>query len=278
MSQKVNLNAYFERIGFAGSIAPSLATLELLHALHPAAIPFENLSPLLGLPVALDQQSLEKKLLGEKRGGYCFEHNMLFKRMLAELDYPVRGLAAKVLWGEPEAIKDRLDHMLVAVDINGATYIADVGFGGLTLTAPLRLRADVEQQTPHETYRLTGGEPDWRLEVKLGDEWRVLYSFTTQEWADADYEPLNAVLAGDTASPFTRQLRVALSPKGQRISLLNNRLTIEPLEGEPEQRLLTSVAEMREVLSVTFGLGLPVADLLDPRLEVILADAGVAEV
>ena len=278
MSQKVNLNAYFERIGFAGSIAPSLATLELLHALHPAAIPFENLSPLLGLPVALDQQSLEKKLLGEKRGGYCFEHNMLLKRMLAELDYPVRGLAAKVLWNDPEAIKERPDHMLVAVDINAATYIADVGFGGLTLTAPLRLRADVEQQTPHETYRLTGGEPDWRLEVKLGDEWRVLYSFTTQEWADADYEPLNAVLAGDPASPFTRQLRVALSPKGQRIRLFNNRLTIEPLEGEPEQRLLTSVVEMREVLSVTFGLGLPVADLLDPRLEVILADAGVAEV
>ncbi|GLQ12447.1 arylamine N-acetyltransferase [Devosia yakushimensis] len=278
MSQKVNLNAYFERIGFAGSIAPSLATLELLHELHPAAIPFENLSPLLGLPVALDQQSLEKKLLGEKRGGYCFEHNMLLKRMLAELDYSVRGLAATVLWSDPEAVKERPDHMLVAVDISGATYIADVGFGGLTLTAPLRLRADVEQQTPHETYRFTGGDPEWRLEVKLGDDWRVLYSFTTEEWGDAAYEPINAVISGDPASPFTKQLRVALSPKGQRIKLLNNRLTIEPLEGEPEQRLLTSVAELREVLSGTFGIGLPAAELLDPKLEVILADAGVAEV
>ncbi|KFC64312.1 Arylamine N-acetyltransferase [Devosia sp. LC5] len=278
MSQKVNLNAYFERIGFAGSIAPSLATLELLHELHPAAIPFENLNPLLGLPVALDQQSLEKKLLGEKRGGYCFEHNMLFKRILAELDYAVRGLAAKVLWNNPDAGGQQHSHMLLAVEINGATYIADVGFGGLTPTAPLRLRADVEQATPHQTYRLTGGEPEWRLEVKLEQDWRPLYSFTTQEWADPDYEPLNAVIAGDPASPFTRQLRVALSPKGQRIKLLNNRLTIEPLEGEPEQRLLASVAELRDVLSVTFGLGLPVADLLDPRLEVILADAGVAEV
>lgn len=278
MSQKVNLNAYFERIGFAGSIAPSLATLELLHALHPASIPFENLSPLLGLPVALDQQSLEKKLLGEKRGGYCFEHNLLLKRMLAELDYPVRGLAAKVLWNNPETVKDKPDHMLVAVDINAATYIADVGFGGLTLTAPLRLRADVEQVTPHETYRLTGGEPEWRLEVKLGDEWRPLYSFTTTEWADADYEPLNAVISGDPASAFTKELRVALSPKGQRLKLWNNRLTIQPLEGEPEKRLLTSVAELREALSDIFGISLPSADLLDPKLEVILADAGVAEV
>lgn len=278
MSQKVNLNAYFERIGFAGSIAPSLATLELLHALHPAAIPFENLSPLLGLPVPLDQQSLEKKLLGERRGGYCFEHNLLLKRMLAELDYPVRGLAAKVLWNNPDAVKERPDHMLVAVDISGSTYIADVGFGGLTLTAPLRLRADVEQPTPHETYRLTGGEPEWRLEVKLGQEWRPLYSFTMQEWVDADYEPLNAVISGDPASPFTKELRVALSPKGQRIKLLNNRLTIQPPEGEAEQRLLTSVVELREVLSDVFGIGLPVAELLDPKLEVILADAGVVEV
>lgn len=278
MSQKVNLNAYFERIGFAGSIAPSLATLEMLHELHPAAIPFENLSPLLGLPVALDQQSLEKKLLGEKRGGYCFEHNMLLKRMLAELDYSVRGLAATVLWGNPEVEKERPDHMLVGVDIGGATYIADVGFGGLTPTAPLRLRADVEQQTPHETYRFTGGDPEWRLEVKLGEDWRALYSFTSEEWGDAAYEPINAVISGDPASPFTRELRVALSPKGQRIKLFNNRLTIQPLEGEREQRLLTSVAEMREVLSGTFGIGLPAAELLDPRLEVILADAGVSEV
>lgn len=278
MSQKVNLNAYFERIGFAGSIAPSLATLEMLHELHPAAIPFENLSPLLGLPVALDQQSLEKKLLGEKRGGYCFEHNMLLKRMLAELDYSVRGLAATVLWGNSEVEKERPDHMLVAVDIGGATYIADVGFGGLTPTAPLRLRADVEQQTPHETYRFTGGDPEWRLEVKLGEDWRALYSFTSEEWGDAAYEPINAVISGDPASPFTRELRVALSPKGQRIKLFNNRLTIQPLEGEREQRLLTSVAEMREVLSGTFGIGLPGAELLDPRLEVILADAGVSEV
>jgi N-hydroxyarylamine O-acetyltransferase len=86
------------------------------------------------------------------------------------------------------------------------------------------------------------------------------------------------VISGDPASAFTKDLRVALSPKGQRLKLWNNRLTIQPLEGEAEKRLLTSVAELREVLSDSFGINLPVADLLDPKLEVILADAGVAEV
>ncbi|QDZ12341.1 arylamine N-acetyltransferase family protein [Devosia ginsengisoli] len=272
MSQKVNLNAYFERIGFAGSIAPTLATLELIHALHPAAIPFENLNPLLGLPVNLDLASIEKKLLTEKRGGYCYEHNLLLMAVLRELDFSVRGLAARVLWSDPSAVDRPPTHMLLAVEIGGATYIADVGFGGLTLTAPLKLKSETEQATPHETFRLTGGAPDWTLEAKIGEAWKALYIFDTVERTLEDYAASNLILSTD--SPFTRELRVALSPSGQRLALRNNRFTTHTV-GEPsESRLLTSLAEMREVLSGPFGIQLPSAELLDPKLEEILAAAG----
>lgn len=278
MSQKVNLNAYFERIGFAGSIAPTLATLELLHALHPASIPFENLSPLLGQKVSLDLRSIEKKLIGEQRGGYCYEHNLLFMAVLRELDFKVRGLAARVVWNRPDGADDVAHHMLLAVDIAGATYIADVGFGGLTLTAPLRLKADAEQPTPHETFRLTGGAQDWQLEARLGEDWKALYRFELTEKATEDYAASNAFLSADPASPFLTELRVALSPTGRRLALRNNRLSVH-VEGEPSQaRLLTSVLEMRTVLADEFGIMLPPAELLDPKLEVLLADAGVAEV
>ena len=277
MSHRINLNAYFERIGFAGSIAPSLSTLELIHALHTATIPFENLNPLLGLPVNLDLAAIEKKLLWDRRGGYCYEHNLLLMAVLKELDYTVRGLAARVLWNAPDAVVEP-HHMLLAVDISGATYIADVGFGGMTLTAPLKLKADVEQPTPHETYRLLGGDPDWRLEAKIGDEWKVLYVFDTKEKTADDYAPSNTFLSTDPQSGFRKELRVALSPTGKRLALRDNRFSVH-IEGEQsESRLLTSVAEMREMLSGTFGIQLPSADLLDPKLEVILADAGVTEV
>jgi N-hydroxyarylamine O-acetyltransferase len=272
MSQKVNLNAYFERIGFAGSIAPTLATLELIHALHPAAIPFENLNPLLGLPVNLDLASIEKKLLSEKRGGYCYEHNLLLMAVLRELDFSVRGLAARVLWSDPTAIDRPPTHMLLAVEIGGVTHIADVGFGGLTLTTPLKLRAEIEQSTPHETFRLTGGDPAWVLEAKIGEEWKALYIFDTTEKTAEDYAATNLILSTD--SPFTRELRVALSPSGKRLALRNNRFTTH-MAGEPsESRLLTSLAEMREVLSGAFGIQLPAAELLDPKLEEILVQAG----
>lgn len=277
MSQKVNLNAYFERIGFAGSIAPTLATLELIHALHPATIPFENLNPLLGLPVKLDLASIEKKLLSEKRGGYCYEHNLLLMAVLRELDFPVRGLAARVVWFDPTAVERPPTHMLLAVDIGGATYIADTGFGGLTLTAPLRLKADAEQPTPHETFRLVGGEPDWTLEARIDDDWKPLYVFDTVERELESYEATNLVLSTDPASRFRTELRAALSPSGRRLALRNTRFTTH-IAGEPsESRLLTSVAEIREVLSDTFGIALPAAELLDPRLEAILAEAGAAQ-
>lgn len=278
MSQKVNLNGYFERIGFAGSIAPTLATLELIHALHPANIPFENLDPLLGVPVELDLSAIERKLLGERRGGYCYEHNLLLMAVLRELDFPVRGLAARVLWNSPDGASGPAHHMLLAVDIGGTSYIADVGFGGLTLTAPLKLRPDIEQPTPHETFRLTGGEPDWQLEVRLGEGWKALYLFDVTERQPEDYAASNAWLSGDPASPFTRELRVALSPAGRRLALRGNRFTIHPQDQPSESRLLTSVAELREVLLGAFGIQLPSAELLDPMLATVLAASAPGEV
>src|SRR5215217_165626 len=138
MSQKVNLNAYFERIGFAGSIAPTLATLELLHALHPDSIPFENIDPVMGRPVLLDQASLEQKLLHKGRGGYCFEHNTLLMNVLRDLDFTVRSYAARMLWGHPEGGARIISHMVLVVDISGTSYLCDVGSSIFILTAPLK--------------------------------------------------------------------------------------------------------------------------------------------
>ena len=100
MSDEANLDAYLKRINYAGSIAPTLETLETVHRLHPAAIPFENLNPLMELPVRLGLSDLEQKLIFERRGGYCFEHNLLLKANLESMDFAVTPLAAGVLWGE----------------------------------------------------------------------------------------------------------------------------------------------------------------------------------
>ncbi len=155
MSSAFNLDAYLERIGYIGPRTASIETLEAVHALHPAAIAFENLNPLLGWPVALDVESLQGKLVSGGRGGWCFEHNTLFRHALEALGFSVTSLAARVLWNaEPGHPVGPRSHMVLLVDLNGLRYIADVGFGGNVLTTPLRLEPHIAQPTPHEPHRL----------------------------------------------------------------------------------------------------------------------------
>jgi N-hydroxyarylamine O-acetyltransferase len=274
MSDDANIDSYFERIGFAGSIAPTLTTLEQLHALHPAAIPFENLDPLMGVPVRLELRNLEQKMLFEKRGGYCFEHNLLFKAMLENLGFAVTGLAARVHWNHPEDAERPLSHMVLLVEVNGTSYLADVGFGSVTLTAPLRLRAETDQETPHETFRLIGGEPDWRLQVRIGEEWRSVYSFDLKPQGDEDYVVLNDRLQTD--SNFRDNVVAARAEKTRRLTLRNRQLRIHPVGGETERQTLGGVAEVKQALAGLFGITLPPAEKLDPALERVLSTAPAA--
>ena len=131
MSDEANLDAYLRRINYAGSIAPTLETLQEVHRLHVTTIPFENLDPLMELPVRLQLSDIEQKLLLERRGGYCLEHNLLLRAVLESMDYAVTPVGAGVLWGhEPDYQPQQYSHIALIVDVGGATWLADVGFGG----------------------------------------------------------------------------------------------------------------------------------------------------
>src|ERR1700761_9581588 len=147
MSHTVNLDHYFARIGYEGPRAATLEVLQALHRLHPRAIPFENLNPLTRRPVQLDLESVERKLVTEHRGGYCFEQNALFANVLMQLGFEITPLLARVLWGRESAAIPPRTHMVLRVDIDNEAWIADVGFGSVTLIAPLRLSAGAAQST-----------------------------------------------------------------------------------------------------------------------------------
>jgi N-hydroxyarylamine O-acetyltransferase len=263
VSDEANLDAYLKRINYAGSIAPTLETLEMVHRLHVAAIPFENLNPLMELPVRLQLSDLEQKLLIERRGGYCLEQNLLFKAELESMDFKVTPLAAGVLWGHDEGYEPETPtHMALAVDVGGVPYLADVGFGGSVMAGPLRLRADVEQTSGGETYRLTGGHPKWRLETKIGDDWKPMYEFTLAEQTLEHYIAVNDI----TMARFRDDLVVARVDGTKRYALRNARLRIHE-NGATETRTLGNLLEIRDVLTTVFGIQLPDTDRLDPALE-----------
>lgn len=268
MSDDIDLRGYFERIGFSGSIAPTLETLATLVELHAAAIPFENLSPLLGEPVRLERLNLQQKLVFDRRGGYCLEQNLLFQWALETLGYEsIDVLAARVIAGGNDPA-DPHTHILLAVPLGATTYIVDVGFGGNSPTAPIRLRADVEQETPHGAYRLTRGDPEWWLEVKVGEDWRGLYVFVATPQGPDKLQDINDRVSG--GGRFTENVFAARAIKGQRIHLSNLTLHTHVLDGETQTTTLKTVGDVRDTLSGVFGIALPAAEKLDPKVATLV--------
>jgi N-hydroxyarylamine O-acetyltransferase len=169
-----------------------------------------------------------------------------------------------VLWGggDEEAITRRT-HMLLCVRVDGEPFIADVGFGGQTLTGPLRLQTDIAQATPHEDFRLVRAHEDFKLQSRIGTAWKSLYRFDLQPQRVVDYDVVSYYLATHPSSFFHSTLRAARAPPGARHALANNQLAMHRLDGVTERRLLGSVAEVREALVDVFGLSLPAGPDLD---------------
>lgn len=269
-----DLDAYLDRIDYRGPREPTLATLRALHELHPRAIAFDSIDPWLGRPVSLNLDAVQAKLVTARRGGYCYEHNTLLWAALEALGFAVSGLSARVLHSTPPGGgRHPRNHMVLLVEpAEAPAQIADVGFGGLTLTAPLRLQTGIDQQTPHERARLAPVGDDFVLHVEAGGVWRDLYQFGLEEHIAPDYEVANWYMSTHPRSPFTQRLVAARALPGKRLALTGPRYTIHHLGGASETRDLVDVADISHVLAHDFGIALPddpglgtkLAGLFDP--------------
>jgi len=266
----IDLDAYFSRIGYSGSRAPTLETLRALHFSHATMIPFENLDVLARRPILLDLPSLQRKLVTERRGGYCFEVNALFAAVLRQLGFSITTLIGRVRWMSPEDVDTGRLHMLIRVDLPEGPYLADVGFGGLTMTGPIGFEVGAEQQTPHEPRRLLDHEDGLELQAKIGGDWVPIYRFTMEESRPADYEIANWYTSTHPSSIFVQFLMAGLPREGQWLSLFNCDFKIRGLDGKAEARKLESVDEIADVLGTYFGISLSEEDkavMIEPYLD-----------
>ena len=250
-----DLDAYLERIAFEGPREPTLGVLSALHRLHPAAIPFENLDPLLGRPVSLDLGALQAKLVGARRGGYCFEQNALFRAALTALGFAVTPLIARVVWmAPPGAPLGPRSHMLLRVDLPEGPYLADVGFGGHLFSAPLKLAPGLEQTTAESVLRLAAAGEALVLEARLPAGWASLYRFTLEPAEASDYETANWYTSTHPAHLFTNNLLAERLTPRVRSSLLNTRLTRRFPDGRTEVVELTSPGALARALEEDISL------------------------
>lgn len=253
----IDLDAYFERIGYSGPRAPTLDTLNALVHAHIGAIPFENLDVLLGVPIRLEPEAIEDKLVHQRRGGYCFEQNTLLLHVLEQLGYAVRPLSARVRYQRPRDYTPARTHLLVRVEL-AESWLADVGVGAMSPTRALRLAEHGPQPTPHETRRLLRENDRIYHQVLFGDDWHDVCELTLEEMPVIDRIVGNWYTSAHPDSHFKHRLLVARAlPDGARVTLLNRELTVRQRDGRAERRLLGSPAELLPVLDEKFGLRLP---------------------
>lgn len=257
---------YFARIGFQEEAKPSLYCLERLHYLHPQAIPFENLNPFLGTPVCLDAESLWQKLVYEGRGGYCFEQNLLFGAVLRKLGFQVTSLASRVLWQLPAGKIMPRDHMILLVSLEGVDWLVDVGWGGNTVTKPLRLNESEIQITSHERFLLRKKDELYVLSIEIQGRWEEMHEFGTAEFLLPDYEVISWYLCNHPESLFVNHLMAARTLPTGRITLKNSQYSRHSLDGVTEKIILKSTDELEYVLREEFKIQLPNCDVLKPRL------------
>lgn len=268
----IDLDAYLARIGYHGPRTPELTTLRAVHRLHPAAIPFENLDPYLRRPPpSLEPAALEAKLVAGGRGGWCFEHNSLLGHALAALGFRTTPLAGRVVWSAGEDAVTARTHMILRIDLDGQSWLADVGFGVMTLTAPLRLVADVEQETAHEPFRLVRRGEEWLMQARIDGGWRGLYRFDLAPQQRIDHEVASWWLCTHPASHFLSTVIAARTLPDRRIALRGAELAVHHLRGASERRRLGDVAELRRVLADDLGIRLPDGPELDAALAGIVS-------
>ncbi|MFF4346676.1 arylamine N-acetyltransferase [Streptomyces sp. NPDC001530] len=260
-------DAYLRRIGAQHPAWPTSDVLRDLQLRHLQTVPFENLSIHLGEEIVLEEERLLDKLVGARRGGFCYELNGAFGALLGALGFDVTLLAARV-YGKEGRLGIPYDHLALRVrTADGGDWLTDVGFGAHS-HYPLVFGERGEQEDPGGTFRIAESGPDaagvrggggarkgedldvirdgkaqYRLEVRP----RVLGDFVTGAWWHST----------SPVSHFGRSLVCSrVTEDGGRITLSGRNFTVTTADGTKEVSELATDEEVLATYRERFGIEL----------------------
>ena len=187
-------------------------------------MPFENLDILYGKNISLSTQQIFEKIVLKKRGGVCYETNILFHDLLASLGFKTAYLSArsaKAVTGGPA-----FDHMVLRVAVDGNDYLVDVG-KGQSCRKPLSLDDGYSLSPEGVEYRVASRGSDYVLYSRKDRRgWSPRLYFDSMERRPADFEEMNVYLQTSPDSPFTKRAIVTVATLSGRRTLIDRQLTI----------------------------------------------------
>jgi N-hydroxyarylamine O-acetyltransferase len=250
----LDFEAYLARIGVGGR--PNLAEL---HRAHVTSIPFENLDPRRGIPVSLEPEDLERKLVEAQRGGYCFEQNLLLGAAFEALGdgrIDVQRMLARVRVGASPGNPRPRSHLVLRVQTDGDDWMADAGFGQGTLLEPIPFGPGGPYEQAGWRFRVVEDGREFVLQTAQGEDWVDLYGFVPEPVPFVDIETSNWFTSTHPRSPFVTGLIVsAQRADGTRVSLSDWQglwLKEETPAGASVRAVQTG--EVAELIASRFGL------------------------
>ena len=252
-----DINAYLARIGFVGAVSTDLKTLQKLIVKQLGSIPFEDLDVFHGhKEPSLETKALFEKIIVNRRGGYCFELNGLFAKLLQALGFTVRSLMARVVWHYGHLTPP--SHQVNIVTIDGKDYFCDVGFGGPIPYCPLPISFDREEvcTVSGRKYRFAKTGNWITIEAEFEGGFKPMLQFLDNPCDPVDFMPLNCFCAHSPIEPFLLKQMVWLATEEGRRSSDGDVLKLEK-NGKTIEAKLETESQLREALKTWFGIDYP---------------------
>ncbi|WP_137823263.1 arylamine N-acetyltransferase [Pseudomonas sp. D(2018)] len=266
--------AYLRHLDTPAPQHADLASLDRLIAAHQQRVAFENVDVLLDRPIHIDADAVFAKVVERQRGGYCYELNNLFARLLLALGYHVEMLGGRVRWGLPlDAPQTMLSHLMLRVQLPEGPHLADVGFGSATPWRAVPLEGPIPADLPYRLRPQNDGTGEVQLEnFRAETGWAACYRFGPEVHAWVDCIPRNWYTSTHPNSVFRQMLMTARSQGEWRLTLANGTFNKRHRDGRVESRTIEDASELVEVLRNDFLLNLA-EDEIEPlrqRLEGLL--------
>lgn len=245
---------YLERIGVDGVVSPDAESLRLLQRQHLLSVPFENLDIHWKRPITLDTERFYEKIVGERRGGFCYELNGLFNELLREIGFRTRLVSAKVFNGTD--FGREFDHAAMIVTVGEIEYLADVGFGEFS-AEPLRLLPDIEQQDREGIFSFQRAEPGSLVAAKKRDgQWMPEYKFSLLGRDLSEFAEMCDFQQYSPESHFTKGKLCSLMTERGRKTLTDAKYIVTT-GGERSETEVGTEVEFYRVLEMEFGITRP---------------------
>lgn len=247
----MDVDAYLRRIGYTGPSSPSPDTLRDLQRAHLFTVPFENLDIGWKRTIVLDREAFIRKIVQDRRGGFCYELNGAFAALLEALGFDVTLLSGRVptAQGTPGP---EYDHLALRVDLD-EPWLADVGFGDSFLD-PLRLKVGIEQKQNGRSFRIIEFGDDFRLErTESEDSWKTEYLFSLTPRHLEEFAGMCHFHQTSPESPFTRKRVCSRATPEGRITLSEMKLIVAR-DAKREERVLSSDGDWWVTLKEDFGV------------------------